>query len=60
MKEQEEQCALTEEKPGEKEMLPAAGTQFYAPEPQGDYQDAFPLAPLHCKWKSVSFISRPI
>lgn len=59
MKEQEEQCALTEEKPGEKrEMLPAAGTQFYAPEPQGDYQDAFPLAPLHCKWKSVSFVDR--
>ncbi|MFR1867213.1 alpha-galactosidase [Eisenbergiella massiliensis] len=58
-KEQEEQCALTEENPGEKrEMLPAAGTQFYAPEPQGDYQDAFPLAPLHCKWKSVSFVDR--
>ncbi|MFR9233229.1 MAG: hypothetical protein ACLVLH_09570 [Eisenbergiella massiliensis] len=39
-------------------MLPVMGTQFYAPEPQGDYQDAFPLAPLHCKWKSVSFVDR--
>lgn len=34
------------------------GSWFYSPEQKGDYQDAFPLAPLHCKWKSVSFVDR--
>lgn len=34
------------------------GEQFFSGELRTDYQDAFPLAPVHCKWKSVSFVDR--
>lgn len=34
------------------------GEQFFSPELKDDYQDAFPLAAEHCKWKSVSFTDR--
>lgn len=37
---------------------PVQGELFCSPELTDDYQDAFPLEPAHCSWKSVQFIDR--